>query len=233
MAGRPGWSGMGVRGRWPDLAPVGCRRVKRAIHSRPGLRRMTVRLYTHEPEEEMRTVILAESIPLFRLGMRSLLEQVGELNVLEATHPTEILELAQVHQPECAILDAGSNAYDALQICWLLRQQVPAIGILILTDQLAEEQLFRFLIHGANAYEPRIITCESFLDRVKHLCAGEYLMRSERLVSRHRTRPAAAFSPRERPSIWISPNHLRSPGGRYKSSNTLRGAIAISRSAMP
>ena len=131
----------------------------------------------------MRTVILAESIPLFRLGMRSLLEQVGEWNVLEATHPTEILELAQVHQPECAILDAGSNAYDALQICWLLRQQVPAIGILILTDQLAEEQLFRFLIHGANAYEPRIITCESFLDRVKHLCAGEYLMRSERLVS--------------------------------------------------
>ena len=157
----------------------------------------------------MQTILLAESVPLFRTGMRSLLEHAGGWSVREATHPPALLEAAQADQPACAILDADSTSYDALEICWTLRQQVPAMGILVLADRLTEEQLFRFLIHGANAYEPRTLACEVFLELVKRVCAGEYLMGGERLVFRASNGAAAgrAVFP-QRP---VSPGTLVEP----------------------
>jgi DNA-binding NarL/FixJ family response regulator len=119
--------------------------------------------------------------------MRAALEQTGVWTVLEATTPLEILELAQSLQPDCAVLDSTAHTFDALETCWMLRQRVPTIGILILVNAPNEEQLFQFFIHGANAYEPRSILPETFLDRVQRASCGEYLLGSE-LVSRTLTR---------------------------------------------
>lgn len=145
----------------------------------------------------MPQVILAESVPLFRCGVRATLEQAGGWTVLEAANQAEILELAQRHQPDCAILDSGSCGYDALETCWMLRQQVPSIGLLILAHAPHEEQLFQFIRHGTNAYEPRSIAPEMLLDRVQRVSCREYLLGNDFLVARPSTRiaPGQAIHP--------------------------------------
>ena len=132
----------------------------------------------------MRQVILAETVPLFRYGVRSTLERAGGWTVLEAITQADILELAQGFQPDCAILDCAAHTFDALETCWMLRQQVPTIGLLILAHTPQEEQLFQFIIRGANAYEPRSIAPETLLDQVLRASRGEFLIGSEQLVSR-------------------------------------------------
>jgi DNA-binding NarL/FixJ family response regulator len=125
----------------------------------------------------MRTVILGEHIPLLRCGIRSTLEQTGEWTVLEATNTREIMELAQEQHPTCAILDGRLDTLDPLDTCWMLRQQIPELGILILDSTPKEERCFEFLLRGASAYELRSITAELLVDSLSRVSAGEYLIR--------------------------------------------------------
>lgn len=123
----------------------------------------------------MRTVILGEHIPLLRCGIRSTLEQTGEWVVLEATNRGEIMELAQQYTPACAILDGRLATLDSLDFCWMLRQQNPDMGILILDPTPKEERCFEFLLRGASAYQLRTIEPAQLVDSLCRVSTGEYL----------------------------------------------------------
>jgi len=94
----------------------------------------------------------------------------------------EIMELTQAHHPACAILDGGLTTIDPFEICWMLRQQVPEIGILVLAPTQNEECFFQFFRRGASAYELRSITPEALVEGMRRVSRGEYLIRSEVLL---------------------------------------------------
>ena len=148
-----------------------------------------------------RQVILAETVPLFRCGVRSTLERAGGWTVLEAATMVDILELAQGSQPDCAILDCAAHTFDALETCWMLRQQVPTIGLVILAPTLQEEQLFQYFIRGANAYQPRSITPEALLDQVQRVSRGEFMIESVLLAGRPPTRSEPGRDSRPRVTV--------------------------------
>jgi DNA-binding NarL/FixJ family response regulator len=125
----------------------------------------------------MRTVLLGEHIPLLACGIRTTLEQTGDWVVLEATDRGGILEMAQQHTPACAILDSRLASIDPLNLCWMLRQQMPELGILILDPTPQEERCFEFLLHGANAYELRSISAGQLVDSLCKVSDGEYFIR--------------------------------------------------------
>ncbi len=130
----------------------------------------------------MKAALLVESVPLLRRGIKTTLENTGEWTVLESVDRTEIIQLAQAHHPECAILDGSMTSPDPLEICWTLREQVQKIGILILDSKPDEERLFIFLVRGASAYEPHTISTEILIDRAQRLSRGEYLIRNDMLL---------------------------------------------------
>ncbi len=127
-------------------------------------------------------VLIVEEVPLFRCGIRATLERTGTCLVLEATELTQIAELAQLQQPDVAILSGELTCADPCLIVHLLRQQAPAIGIVILAPSQNEERLFQFAKAGASAYELRTITQEALADRVQRVSRGEYLLTSEGLL---------------------------------------------------
>ena len=133
----------------------------------------------------MRTVLLGEHIPLLRCGIRLTLEQTREWEVLEATDRGEIMELAQQHTPACAILDGRLATLDPLDFCWMLRQQNPEMGILILDSTPKEERCFEFLLHGASAYELRTIEPAQLVDSLCRVSAGEYLFGDPGIAQPH------------------------------------------------
>lgn len=133
-------------------------------------------------------VIVVDEQPLFRQGICSTLERMGNCEVIGTTiDAMEIYELARASAPDVAIIDAGLTNYDPLEIARQVRHLAPQIAIMILTPSEDEERLFQSIKVGAAAYYSRNISPEDFSDAVRRVSQGEYLINDDVL-----TRPQLA-----------------------------------------
>ncbi len=130
------------------------------------------------------TVLIIHGCPLFRVGLRSLLAQQDDCQLVgEATHLEDVLTLAKEQGPDVVLLDGGLTTADPLDIVAQLRQaEVP--GIMVFAPPTGnEETLFRFLMHGAMAYEDGTISGEELLAKLHRVALGECLVTGEVLVA--------------------------------------------------
>lgn len=133
-------------------------------------------------------VIVVDEQPLFRQGICSTLERMGNCEVIGTTiDAMEIYELARASSPDVAIIDAGLTNSDPLEIARQVRHLAPQIAIMILTPSEDEERLFQSIKVGAAAYYSRNISPEDFSDAVRRVSQGEYLINDDVL-----TRPQLA-----------------------------------------
>ena len=87
-------------------------------------------------------VIIVDEQPLFRQGIRSTLEQMGDCAIIgDSTNADEIFELARTGNPDVAIIDASLNSIDSLEIARQMRHLAPRMAIIILTPSEDEERL--------------------------------------------------------------------------------------------
>jgi len=125
-------------------------------------------------------VIVVDEQPLFRQGICSTLEQMGNCQVIgTSTDAMEIYELARTSNPDVAVIDAGLTNSDPLEIARQVRHLAPQIAIMILTPSEDEERLFQSIKMGAAAYYSRNITPEVFSDAVRRVSQGEYLINDD------------------------------------------------------
>jgi len=133
-------------------------------------------------------VIVVDEQPLFRQGICSTLERMGNCEVIGTTiDAMEIYELARTNNPDVAVIDAGLTHSDPLEIARQVRHLAPQIAIMILTPSEDEERLFQSIKVGAAAYYSRNISPEDFSDAVRRVSQGEYLINDDVL-----TRPQLA-----------------------------------------
>src|SRR5260370_37422159 len=129
---------------------------------------------------EMIRVIIVDEQPLFRQGIRSTLEQMGDCAIIgDSTNADEIFELARTGNPDVAIIDASLNSIDSLEIARQMRHLAPRLAIIILTPSEDEERLFQAIKVGAAAYSSRYITVEELTETVRKVSHGEYLIRDD------------------------------------------------------
>ena len=94
-------------------------------------------------------VIVVDEQPLFRQGICSTLEQMGECEIIgKSTDAEEILELSRNGNPDVALIDAGLTSADPLEIARQMRHLVPQMAIMILTPSEDEERLFQSIKVG-------------------------------------------------------------------------------------
>ena len=91
-------------------------------------------------------ILIVHECPLFRVGLRSLLEQHSDFHVVgEATHLEEALSLATEKRPAIVLLDGGLTSADPLDLVRQMRQ-VGVQGIMVFAPPAADEEtLFQFL----------------------------------------------------------------------------------------
>jgi DNA-binding NarL/FixJ family response regulator len=124
--------------------------------------------------------IIVDEQPLFRQGIRSTLEQMGDCLVIGVTTDAgEILDLARNEAPDVAIIDAGLSSADPLEIARQLRHIATHMAIIILTPSEDEERLFQSIKVGAAAYYPRNISVEELTESVRKVSRGEYLINDD------------------------------------------------------
>src|SRR5438270_2682795 len=102
----------------------------------------TSRISTRNCMDTIKVIVVDEQ-PLFRQGICSTLERMGNCEIIgKSTDALEILELARTGNPDVALIDAGLTAADPLEIARQMRHIAPQVATMILTPSEDEERLF-------------------------------------------------------------------------------------------
>ncbi len=102
----------------------------------------------------MRTsVLLADDHGLVRAGIRSLLENIGNVEVIAETGDgRQVLRLIKEHQPHIVLLDIAMPSLNGLEAAARISKDFPDTAIIMLSMHANEEYVLQALRAGASGY---------------------------------------------------------------------------------
>lgn len=122
-------------------------------------------------------LLLADESPLFRAGLRALLEQKQEYAVVgETGDGVSAVELAEQLKPDIIMLDMALGALDSEEILRELCLRVPASMVLMLSARSELEFVMKCLQQGAHGFllkTATVLELELALQALKN--GGQYL----------------------------------------------------------
>lgn len=118
-------------------------------------------------------VLLADDHPLFRDGVRSLLEARGVEVVGEAGNGQEALEAALRLKPDVILMDVTMPQMDGLEATRLIKARVPEVKIVMLTVSDEDRTLFEAIKSGAQGYLLKNLRADEFFDLLSGIERGE------------------------------------------------------------
>ena len=124
-----------------------------------------------------RRIMLVDDHPLFRNGLRRILDQDPRLNVVaEATNGHEALHQADIHRPALVLMDVQLPGVTGLQVAAALRRQRPNTSIIFLSMHVDEERLFAAIRVGAAGFLTKDADPQTILEAVHQVLRGENLL---------------------------------------------------------
>ncbi len=126
------------------------------------------------------SIMLVDDHPLFRQGLRRVLEAEEDLEVImEVADGEEALRLAKQLLPKVAIMDINLPRMNGLQVTRELKQVAPEVAVIMLTAYHDDEQIFHSVRAGAAAYFPKDITPRRLIEAVRQVSKGNYVIDDE------------------------------------------------------
>ncbi len=119
-------------------------------------------------------VLLADDHDLVRAGLRRLLEEAEDIQVIaEASNGKEALAEAKKTCPDVAILDITMPVMDGLDACKQISLLCPDVRILILTIHPEEHFAIRLLKAGALGYITKKVSSDELHEAVRSVAKGD------------------------------------------------------------
>lgn len=119
-------------------------------------------------------ILIADDHPLFRDGLRVLLESVPDLQVLgEATTGNEVMVQAISLQPDLILMDIKMPGTNGIEATRRILQTSPHIRVLILTMFEDDESVFAAMRAGARGYLLKGAVQEETLRAIRAVASGE------------------------------------------------------------
>ncbi len=118
-------------------------------------------------------VLLADDHPLFRDGVRSLLQARGVEVVGEAGDGQEALEAALRLRPDVILMDISMPRVDGLEATRLIKARLPEVKIVILTVSDEDRTLFEAIKSGAQGYLLKDLQAGEFFGLLAGIERGE------------------------------------------------------------
>ena len=126
------------------------------------------------------TVMLVDDHPLFRQGLRRVLEAQGDIEVImEVADGEEALRLAKQLTPDVILMDINLPKMNGLQVTRELKQSSPEIAVIMLTAYHDDEQIFHSVRAGAAAYFPKDVTPRRLVEAILQVGKGNYVIDDE------------------------------------------------------
>jgi DNA-binding NarL/FixJ family response regulator len=153
-------------------------------------------------------VVLAEDDVLLREGLASLLERSGFEIVGQAGDREQLLTMVQEQLPALVVVDIRmppTHTTEGLDAAREIRQEHPAIGILVLSAHVEVEYAMELLASGRGIgylLKTRVTDVEEFIDALQRVAKGgsviDPALVAELVATHHRDDPLGVLSPRER-----------------------------------
>jgi DNA-binding NarL/FixJ family response regulator len=122
-------------------------------------------------------VLIVDDHPVFRQGLRDVLETDPHLNIIgEAADGEVALEIVPEINPDVILMDINLPTMNCLQVTRKIKGQFPQIKVIMITGYDDAEQVFHALRAGASAYCPKDITPEALIGIINIVQDGNYVV---------------------------------------------------------
>jgi len=148
-------------------------------------------------------VVVADDHPLFRDGLRSLLEARGIEVVGEARNGREAVEEARRQNPDVVLMDLSMPELNGLAATRLISAQLPDVKVVILTASEDDADLFEAIKSGAQGYLFKNLDSKEFFALLEGVAQGEPALTpglARKLLGEFARPAAAAHTTAEPPS---------------------------------
>jgi DNA-binding NarL/FixJ family response regulator len=153
-------------------------------------------------------IALADDDVLLREGLASLFERLGFEIVGQAGDASELLSLVRDREPELVIVDIRmppAHTTEGVDAAYLIRQEFPEIGILLLSAHIEVDQAMELLATGQRIgylLKSRVTDVTDFLETVRRIVQGgsvvDPALVQELISARRRDDPLELLTDRER-----------------------------------
>jgi two-component system nitrate/nitrite response regulator NarL len=132
----------------------------------------------HPSDDRLRAVI-ADDHPLFREGLREMLEAGGVEVVGEASGGDEAIALTQRLTPDVVVLDLKMPDVSGLDALRAIARSSPGVQTVILTVSDDETDVLDALVAGACGYLLKDTRADGLADRVRQAAEGHMVLSAE------------------------------------------------------
>lgn len=154
-------------------------------------------------------IVIGEDSVLLREGVVRILEESGSEVVAQAGDAEDLLRKVRAHKPDLAIIDIRmppENTDDGLRAAAAIRKELPATGILILSQYVEEHYAVDLLSAGTEGVgyllKDRVAEVGVFVDAVRRVAEGGSVLDPEvvaQMLGRRREQgPLDTLTERER-----------------------------------
>ena len=124
-------------------------------------------------------IVIAEDSVLLRRGAVRLLEDAGFEVVGEAGDAEELLRKVRAHRPDVAVVDIRmppTHLDEGLRAAQVIRDELPGVGVLMLSQYVEERFVSALLEHGAAGVgyllKDRVADVDRLTDAIRQVAAG-------------------------------------------------------------
>ncbi|MFC2010148.1 response regulator [Chloroflexota bacterium] len=122
-------------------------------------------------------ILIADDHAVVREGTRRFLEQEEDLEVVaEAADGEEAIRLAGDLNPDIVIMDIAMPNIDGIEATRQIKQQYPAVSVLILSAYDDDQFVFSLLEAGAAGYLLKSVRGNELVDAIRAVYAGESVL---------------------------------------------------------
>ncbi|WP_328772833.1 response regulator transcription factor [Streptomyces sp. NBC_00286] len=153
-------------------------------------------------------VVLADDQPLVRSGLRVLLADHPDLEVVgEAATGAEAVQLVRDVSPDVAVMDIRMPGMDGIEATRLITAGPATTRVLVLTTFDEDDHVYGALRAGASGFMVKDMALDDILAAIRVVAAGDALIApsvTRRLIADFVGRPAAVPEPSPRPVEGIT-----------------------------
>jgi len=152
-------------------------------------------------------IVIADDAVLLREGAARLLEDAGFEVVGQAGDADDLMRKVRAHKPDVAVIDVRmppDNSDDGLRAALAIRQELPHVGILLLSQYVEDRYIGELLAGGTEGVgyllKDRVGEVERFTEAVQRIGRGGSVLDPEvvaQMVGR-REEPLSELTDRER-----------------------------------
>jgi len=112
---------------------------------------------------------------LFRQGIEHSLSPEADIQISGATEVNdEVLKAIDNLPPDVALVDIDGSADSSLTLVRRIKQRLPNVGVIVLTSNPGDAQLFQALKAQAAAYLNKEVTADQLVDTIRRAAHGEH-----------------------------------------------------------